>query len=216
MNHLVNQLQTTENVKSIMNLFDRNHFCIHKYESYTDKPSQLFSGQTISAPHMHAKAIEYLEPVLKPGASILDIGSGSGYLTACFGEAVKVYHNDEKLRGKVVGLEVISKLVEYSIDILKKNYNHLYRYKRNFKILSKDGKLGHPSKKNEEIYDGIHIGAACDSIPYYLFQQLRRGGILVIPLKKNENNLIFTIVHKDTNGNIFIIEKGPVRYVPLV
>ena len=44
-----------------MNQFDRNHFCIHKYESYTDKPSQLFSGQTISTPHMHAKAIEYLE-----------------------------------------------------------------------------------------------------------------------------------------------------------
>ena len=97
-----------------------------------------------------------------------------------------------------------------------KNYNHLYRYKRNFKILSKDGKLGHPSKKNEEIYDGIHIGAACDSIPYYLFQQLRRGGILVIPLRKNEKNLIFTIVHKDKNGNIFITEKNPVRYVPLV
>ena len=216
MNNLVNQLQTTENVKSIMNQFDRNHFCINKYESYTDKPSQLFLGQTISAPHMHAKAIEYLEPVLKPGSTILDIGSGSGYLTACFGEAVKVYHDDEILRGKVVGLEVISELVQYSINILKKNYNHLYRYKRNFKILSKDGKLGHPLRKNEEIYDGIHIGASCDSIPYYLFQQLKRGGILVIPLKKNENNLIFTIIHKDTNGNIFITENGPVRYVPLI
>ena len=216
MNQFVNSLQTNDTVKTLMKQFDRYHFCVNKSDAYIDKPSQLFLGQTISAPHMHAKAIEYLEPVLKPGATILDIGSGSGYLTACFGEAVKVYHNDEKLRGKVVGLEVISKLVEYSIDILKKNYNHLYRYKRNFKIISKDGKLGHPSKKNEEIYDGIHIGAACDSIPYYLFQQLKRGGILVIPLKKNENNLIFTIVHKDTNGNIFIIEKGPVRYVPLV
>ena len=203
-------------VKQLMNTYNRYHFVIHKKDAYIDRPSLLMEKQTISAPHMHAKAIEYLEPVLKPGSTILDIGSGSGYLTACFGEAVKVYHDDEKLRGKVVGLEVISKLVEYSIDILKKNYNHLYRYKRNFKIISKDGKLGHPSKKNEEIYDGIHIGAACDSIPYYLFQQLKRGGILVIPLKKNENNLIFTIVHKDTNGNIFIIEKGPVRYVPLV
>ena len=117
MNNLLNQLQTTENVKSIMNQFDRNHFYIHKHESYIDKPSQLFSGQTISAPHMHAKAIEYLEPVLKPGATILDIGSGSGYLTACFGEAVKVYHDDEKLRGKVIGLEIISELVNYSINI---------------------------------------------------------------------------------------------------
>ena len=45
------------------------------------------------------------------GTRVLDIGSGSGYLTACFGEAVKVYHKDEYYRGKVVGLERISGLV---------------------------------------------------------------------------------------------------------
>ena len=127
MNNLVNQLQTTENVKYIMNQFDRNNFCINKYESYTDKPSQLFLGQTISAPHMHAKAIEYLEPVLKPGSTILDIGSGSGYLTACFGEAVKVYHQDERSRGKVIGLEIIPELVNYSIIEVYQKTLYLYQ-----------------------------------------------------------------------------------------
>ena len=125
MNQFVNSLQTNDTVKTLMKQFDRYHFCVNKSDAYIDKPSHLFLGQTISAPHMHAKAIEYLKPVLKPGATILDIGSGSGYLTACFGEAVKVYHDDENLRGKVVGLEVISKLVQYSINILKKNYNLL-------------------------------------------------------------------------------------------
>ena len=116
----------------------------------------------------------------------------------------------------MVNAKRITATTVWIVIILKKNYNHLYRYKRNFKIISKDGKLGHPSKKNEEIYDGIHIGAACDSIPYYIFQQLKRGGILVLPLKKNENDLIFTIVRKDKNGNIHITEKGSVRYVPLI
>ena len=216
MNQLVNSLQTTKFVKETMNKIDRYNFCVNKQESYIDKASSLFSGQTISAPHMHAKALEYLEPVLKPGSHILDIGSGSGYLTACFGEAVKVYHEDESFRGKVIGIDIVPDLVNYSINIIKNKYKKLYHYKRNFKIFYKDGKLGHPSKRNEEIYDGIHIGAACDSIPYYIFQQLKREGILVLPLKKNENDLIFTIVRKDKNGNIHITEKGSVRYVPLI
>ena len=214
MENLVNQLQTNDRTKLLMKQFDRSHFS--QMNTYIDKPSSIGFDQTISAPHMHAKAIEYLEPVLKPGSSILDIGSGSGYLTACFGEAVQVYHKDEYYRGKVVGLERISELVQDSIDTIMNYYPHLYRYKRNFKIFSKDGKLGHPSKKNEELYDGIHIGAACESIPYFLFQQLKKGGILVIPLKRDMDQLIFTIVHKDNDGNIYIKDRGPVRYVPLL
>lgn len=215
MENLVNQLQTNNTTKLLMKRFDRLHFSMNKVNTYIDKPSQIGFDQTISAPHMHAKAIEYLEPVLKPGSSILDIGSGSGYLTACFGEAVQVYNENEYYRGKVVGLERIPELVQNSIDTIMNNYPDLYRYKRNFKIISKDGKLGHPSKRNEELYDGIHIGAACESIPYFLFQQLKRGGILVIPLRR-EKELIFTIVHKDKGGNIHIKDKGPVRYVPLL
>eukprot|EP01050_Picozoa_sp_SAG11_P034981 SAG11_NODE_12596_length_695_cov_1.080537_1_plen_107_part_10 len=42
-------------------------------------------GATISAPHMHAYALEWLSDRLKPGSKVLDVGCGSGYLTACFG-----------------------------------------------------------------------------------------------------------------------------------
>ena len=215
MNQLVNSLQTTKFVKETMNKIDRYNFCVNKQESYIDKASSLFSGQTISAPHMHAKALEYLEPILKPGSHILDIGSGSGYLTACFGEAVKVYNKDGYYRGKVIGIDVVPELINYSNAVINNYYNHLRDYKRNFKILLKDGKLGYPSKINKEIYDGIHIGAASDNIPYYVLQQLKKGGILVLPLKIGDNH-VFTIVTKDLNGNISIELKGSVRYVPLV
>ena len=215
MNQLVNSLQTSKFVKETMNKIDRYNFCVNKQESYIDKASSLFSGQTISAPHMHAKALEYLEPVLKPGSHILDIGSGSGYLTACFGEAVKVYHKDIYSRGKVIGIDVVPELINYSNNVINNYHNYLHDYKRNFKILLKDGKLGYPSKINKEIYDGIHIGAASDTIPYYVLQQLKKGGILVLPLKIGDNH-VFTIVTKDLNGNISIELKGSVRYVPLV
>ncbi len=203
-------------VKYLMNNFDRYHFCVNKKDAYVDRPSVLYEGQTISAPHMHAKAIEYLEEVLKPGNSILDIGSGSGYLCACFAEAVQVTNKNKNLRGKVVGIEVIDKLVDYSHNVLQQNYPYLYQYKNSFVIKKGDGKLGYPNRKNNEIYDGIHIGAACDYIPHYILQQLKRGGILVIPLKLDKEKLMFCIVKKDSKGNIHIQEQGAVRYVPLV
>ena len=93
---LVNSLQTKETVKQLMKKVDRGYFCIDAMTAYCDKPQRILMNQTISAPHMHAKALEYLSPNLKYGSTVLDIGSGSGYLTACFGEAVKVYHSNHK------------------------------------------------------------------------------------------------------------------------
>lgn len=43
----------------------------------------------MSAPHMHAHCLEVLEPMLRPGARVLDVGSGTGYLTACMGFMVR-------------------------------------------------------------------------------------------------------------------------------
>ena len=173
------------------------------------------SKQTISAPHMHARAIEYLKKVLKPGNSILDIGSGSGYLTTCYAEAVKVNNPDPNQRGTVIGLEIFPALVHYSQNVIQNHYGHYLKYKRNFKILHKDGKKGYPVNTKIEKYDGIHIGAACDFIPHLLLSQLKKNGIMVIPLKIN-NLIYFTIVEKDNQGNIRINMKETVRYVPLL
>lgn len=41
-------------------------------------------NKIISAPHLHAAALESLKDHLKEGAKALDVGSGTGYLTACF------------------------------------------------------------------------------------------------------------------------------------
>ena len=71
---------------------------------------------------MHAKALEYLYPVLKEGSEVLDIGSGSGYLTACFATMVNVFSKDPISRGKVIGLEYYQSLVDYSIDNITNNY----------------------------------------------------------------------------------------------
>ena len=214
---LVNSLQTKETVKQLMKKVDRSYFCIDARTAYCDKPQRILMNQTISAPHMHAKALEYLSHNLKSGSTVLDIGSGSGYLTACFGEAVKVYHTNHKLRGKVVGLEYYQPLVTYSIKRTNTYLPHLFTYSSRYKLIHGSGWDGYPKYSKKEIYDAIHIGASCDSIPVYLLYQLKKKGRMVLPLKMNDSEShIFCILRKDKKGNIFIRQMDQVRYVPLL
>ena len=69
---------TKQQVYNSMLQVDRGDFISPK--SYYDNPQYIGYNTTISAPHMHAHALEYLSEYLKPKIHILDVGSGSGYL----------------------------------------------------------------------------------------------------------------------------------------
>ena len=98
-------------VKQAMLAVDRAFFSpIHPY---TDSPQSIGYNATISAPHMHAYALEVLHEKLNEGARVLDVGSGTGYLTACF--AVMVGKT-----GKVVGVEHIPELAKQSIHNIER------------------------------------------------------------------------------------------------
>jgi protein-L-isoaspartate(D-aspartate) O-methyltransferase len=75
---------TVDRVKRAMMAIDRGKYV--RDEPYQDAPQTIGYGATISAPHMHAYALQSLEQFLQPGMRALDVGSGSGYLTACFAE----------------------------------------------------------------------------------------------------------------------------------
>ena len=212
---LVDRLTTDDFTKESLKMVDRINFCVYKENCYCDSPSPLILEQTISAPHMHAKAIEYLQEKLVPGASVLDVGSGSGILTAIYGKRVQVDNKDSKKRGKVVGIELHQGLVNMSIQTIKKNYPELFKYSSSFKILQGSGWDGYPKKSKKEMYDAIHVGALADSVPNILLNQLKPDGIMLLPLKLGDNNY-FCIITKDKDNNVLIDPRESVRYVPLV
>lgn len=84
MDTLVEQLQREGRLKSpalahAMGAVDRAHFVPAGTPpdlAYTDAPLPLGFGETISAPHMHAACLDILEAHLRPGAHVLDVGSG--------------------------------------------------------------------------------------------------------------------------------------------
>ena len=93
MKKLLDQLKLEEVIKSdlvynSMIQVDRGDFT--DSFPYFDSPQRIGFNATISAPHMHAYALEYLYPALNnfknfnpSNFRFLDIGSGSGYLTVC-------------------------------------------------------------------------------------------------------------------------------------
>lgn len=132
---------------------------------------------------MHASATESLLPYLKPGSRVLDIGSGSGYLTAVFAELVHPGTAKTGDGGRVVGLEHIKALR----DLGEENYA---KSERGREMLSNgkvafvvgDGRKGWRENKGsgkgaeEEGWDAIHVGAAADEMHAELVDQLRRPG----------------------------------------
>lgn len=96
-------------VCEVLKKVDRALF-ITQGDPYQDSPLPLFGKQTISAPHMHAMCLDLLAEHLKPGNSVLDVGCGSGYLTACFAELVGK-------EGKV-WLDSLFRFLQFSLNFL--------------------------------------------------------------------------------------------------
>ncbi|KAI0010711.1 protein-L-isoaspartate O-methyltransferase [Xylariaceae sp. FL0662B] len=242
-NKLINQPV----VKAAFLKVDRAHYA--PSSPYEDSPQAIGHSATISAPHMHAHAVETLLPYLLPkvdrvqqGAEgvigqegrprrVLDIGSGSGYLTHVFAELVGE-------GGVVVGLEHIPALKELGEKNMRKTAEGralLDSGRVRFRV--GDGRkgwseprpneaqpgVGGPadaeagSKQEEGGWDAIHVGASAAVLHDELVRQLRSPGRMFIPVDDERNAIeqyIWT-VDKDEEGNIVKKKLFGVRYVPL-
>jgi protein-L-isoaspartate(D-aspartate) O-methyltransferase len=176
--------------------------------AYCDSPHPIGFNQTISAPHMHAHALELgfnaIRDVARP--SVLDVGAGSGYLTACLGRLV-----EDKQGAHVYGLEVISPLAQFAQKNLKDADGDLLG-KGIVSIHVGNGWDGLP---NDAPFHYIHVGAAAETPPQALMDQLADGGSLVVPLDQERGGQV--LVEITRHGNTFSQRRlMNVCYVPLV
>ncbi|KAM3069982.1 hypothetical protein ACMFMF_008334 [Clarireedia jacksonii] len=181
---------------------DRAHYTPSQstHLAYEDSPQVIGYGATISAPHMHASAAEYLLPYLGPGKRVLDVGSGSGYLTAvlgelCFGSAAAGNSSSSSSskdgksangKGKVVGLEHIRELRDMGEKNMRRSETGRKWLEEGLvRFVVGDGRKGWVEQEasaaaaaedSENGWDAIHVGAAAAEIHQPLIDQLRRPG----------------------------------------
>ena len=163
------------------------------YEAYNDYPLPIGDDQTISQPYIVALMTELLQ--LERSDKVLEIGTGSGYQLA-----------------------ILSKLVDecYSIEI-KKNLANNAREKLdylgydNVKIKHGDWYKGW---RKYALFDKIIITAAPEVIPNELINQLKDGGLMVLPVGKGENQELIVL---EKTGKYLVKEYIiPVRFVPMI
>ena len=174
--------------------------------AYADAPVPIGPRATISAPHMHGRCLELLAPPLlaKARSKVLDVGSGSGYLTAAFallGPGIDAYGVDRDAGLVALSVKNVAK------DNLQKELGDRVRFER------RDGWTGLPDYGP---YDAIHVGAAAETIPDALLDQLARGGRMIIPVGDVNAAQALVQVDRDSSGTLSSKTLFGVRYVELV
>jgi protein-L-isoaspartate(D-aspartate) O-methyltransferase len=161
--------------------------------AYQDKPFPIGSGQTISQPYTVAYQTELL--MVKKGMKVLEIGTGSGYQACVLAD----------MGAKVFTIERQRKLFVRTREFLQG-----LPYKIN--VFLGDGNDGLPAFAP---FDRILITAAAPEIPHSLIDQLKPGGMLVVPLGDDDIQHMMRLM-KNENGEIITQKHGTFRFVPLL
>lgn len=163
--------------------------------AYGDYPLPIEADQTISQPYIVALMIQAAE--IKPGDTVLEVGSGSGYAAAVISE----------IAAKVVGIERQHQLVKVARERLRR-LGH-----QNVAIVEGDGTKGHAEHAP---YDAILAAASGSHVPQSLIDQLAPAGRLVMPVGEPGWIQKLVKVTKRADGSLQQSDLGEVRFVPLI
>jgi protein-L-isoaspartate(D-aspartate) O-methyltransferase len=182
-------------VLDVMLRVPRHQFVPEAYrdQAYEDHPVPIGDGQTISQPYIVALMLESLR--LMPADKVLEVGTGSGYVTALLAE----------LAVQVFSIERHSALAENARTVLAAlGYT-------NARVFTGDGTLG---LQAHAPFDAILVSAAAPDLPPPLLDQLRGSGRMIIPVGSSDSQQLQFI--RIVNGQQLVSPRELVRFVPLV
>lgn len=187
---------TARDILRVMRAVSRLLFLPQEQQAYADvdEPLPIGHGQTNSQPSTVLEMLELLE--VPPGASVLDVGCGSGWTTAILARLVGE-------TGRVVGVERIPELAVRARQAVDAQHMPWAQVRQ-----AVPGVLGLP---DEGPYDRILVSAQAGSMPSELVDQLAPGGTMVVPVGWAMHR-----VRKDASGRVRDTTHGYYSFVPLI
>lgn len=184
--------------KAILEAFDKipRHFFLDNAfveQAYSNMAFQIGSGQTISHPFTVAFQTELLD--IKKGDKILEIGSGSGFQTCILCE---------------MGAKVFS--IERHKPLHLKAKSMVEHFGYNARLSFGDGYKGLPTFAP---FDKVLITCGAPDVPQALIDQLKVGGVMVIPIGEGESQQMKRII-KLENGELKVEDFGVFKFVPML
>lgn len=172
-------------------LFVRGIFAHHAYE---DMPLPISCGQAISQPSVVGLMTQALS--VNPRDTMLEVGTGSGYQAAILSQLARRVYTVDRYR----------RLVREAGELFRRlNLS-------NITTMVADGSFGLP---DQAPFDRIIVTAAAEDPPGPLLEQLKPGGIMVLPV--GQSDAIQTLIKVTRTDTGFDYEElRPVRFVPLV
>ena len=173
---------TDERVLAAIENIPRHFFLDSAFDevAYEDRAFPISSGQTISQPYTVAYQTQLLE--VKPFMKVLEIGTGSVYQASVLAE---------------IGAQVFTIERQKKIYEANKKFSYIKKYP-NIKFFYGDGYEGLPTYAP---FDRVLITAAAPDIPQKLIAQLKRGGMMVIPVGTGNLQTMKRIT-KQEDGNL--------------
>lgn len=182
-------------VLEVTRLVPRHEFVSEEIRdrAYEDHPLPIAEGQTISQPYIVAVMLEHL--ALRESDRVLEIGTGSGYVTALLSVLCAEVFSVERYTSLALSAEATLRRMGCT----------------NVKIRVGDGTVGW---KEHEPFDAILVSAASSQVPPALFQQLRENGPMILPVGPSSGQELQLIWKVNGRPEVTLLEGC--RFVPLV
>jgi len=183
-------------VLAAMERVDRGQFVRGLFTSraYEDMPLPIACGQTISQPSVVGLMTQAAEVTDRD--TVLEVGTGSGYQAAILAHLARRVYTVDRHRRLVREAQDIF----HSMGLI------------NITAIAADGSFGLPDNAP---FDRIIVTAAAEDPPGPLMQQLKVGGIMIVPVGQSDAVQSLIKVSRHATGYDYD-ELRPVRFVPLV